>query len=174
MSKFATTDGESTLRQLAERLYDTRNREALRRAEKALADANSALVDIKIVSPGTPVEVPTVRDVEFTAATGELTDVAGATALYAVREVLPELGDALRAAASEQVRVRRELLGSLNSAKIKRIARDDPALQVQLEEAVAHSEAEVKRAVAFRDDEREALGQLESDINRLIDVFGTG
>src|SRR3954453_5551513 len=118
MAQFATTSAERTISSLVHKLYDVRDKESLQKAEKALTDANPALSDIRNLAPGTPVEVPDVRGVEFTAASGSLSDVARTTALHNLRESLPDLRQSLHSALNEQVTARRAELRSIDSAPV--------------------------------------------------------
>jgi hypothetical protein len=172
MAQFATASGERTISSLARKLYDVRDRESLQKAEKALTDANPALSDIRNLAPGTPVEVPDVRGVEFTAASGSLSDVAGVTALHNLRESLPDLRESLRSALNEQVSARRAELRSIDSAPVKRVARDDPGLSARLGEARKLADVTLQQAVALRDGQSKAMDELHGDIDDLLKLFG--
>jgi hypothetical protein len=171
MARFATTSGERTISSLARKLYDVRDKEALQKVEKALADANPALKDIRDLTSGTPVEVPDVRGVEFTAASGSLSDVAGRTALHTLRDSLPDLRDALHNALNEQVSARRAELRSLDSAVVKRVARDDVGLTARLVQARKVADATLQQAVALRKDQPKAIEELQRDLDDLLNLF---
>ncbi len=172
MTQFATTSGERTIPSLARRLYDVRDKQSLQRAEKALAEANPALSDIRNLAPGTPVEVPAVRGVGFTAASGSLSEVAGTTALHNLRESLPDLRESLRSVLNEQVSARRAELRSLDSAPVKRVARGDPGLTARLSDARELADVTLQQAVALRDDQSKAMQELDGDVDELLKLFG--
>src|SRR5436190_20555890 len=150
MTQFATMGGERTIRTLARKLYDARDNETLDRVEKALADANPALADIGKLDVGTPVEVPDVRGVEFTPASGSLSDLARTSGLHSLRESLPDLTETLRDTLNEQVSARRAELRSVDSADVKRVARDDKGVTARLGEARVQADVTLQQAIALR------------------------
>src|SRR3712207_2683 len=113
--RYAVTEGERSVTELAARLFDVGPRSAVARSvAKALTDANPELDELGDLPPGTLVEVPEVEDQEPAEELHALADVAPAGLLTGLREAVEPLNEGfaeLVDAVREENAERRKALG---------------------------------------------------------------
>ena len=169
--RFVTTSGEHSPEELAARIFGTRAGDPVTtRAANALVRANPELRRIDELPP-TIVAVPDVRGVEPAVATPALPAAAAGLLLGVTLEHAEELKAAAKELADEGVAAARSHRTELQSADLRRRAREDKRFREWLGDAEEEAKAEVEEARKLARANEPAFGELTEDLEALLEVL---
>ncbi len=175
--RLTTTAPDESLEALAARVYELGERPAqaaVRRAAKALADANPFLRRIDEVPAGTVVAVPPIERAEVRAGATERVDATAAllvadrvraAAALAQRQLLADL-DAESGAARATMELAR-------SEELQEVRGDTPALDDVLARTFDAARARGLGTEELRDRQQDVFTQIADDLAELMSTFGS-
>jgi hypothetical protein len=173
--RFATTKGEKTIRELATRLYAFEGEPSaatLRKAERALMDANPFLRKPADVAEGVVLAVPGLERAEPSEEARSLGSVVGATATGVLEGTLAAAAESFERSLKEEREEVDSSLATLRSRELKKVARADEEADRALRQATDAAKSRVAELDALDRYKSEAFAQLGEDLKALLLALG--
>lgn len=166
--RIATVEDETTLSELAARIFKVEGAEGktkLGRAAAAIRRQNPHLK--KTLRPGDVVIIPEVEGMK--ASRGEHpVELAAGELLTAIAEAVGSIGQVLDAAVREETAAIRKGLEELNSAEFRRLQRATPELKAEAKKATAAHKARLEGMDKMKAAQRQTAAKIEADFRDLL------
>jgi phage tail protein X len=167
--KFAISNQEKDLTELATRVFNIKGRNAVEMTEKAgvaLLKANPHLADLSNLPAGTLIVIPDFPPLKDSRVAGNVSEIH-----QQLKVAINELDDVLRRSRESEEQGASLITATLKNRELEDFAKRSPEFKARLKQIAEAAKDSLKEADAGSVAEKAALDQLKEAVGKLRDVI---